>query len=84
MVLATIIVFSFYVKFFSSYNKTYGALAGVVVFMLLIYYAIYVVLIGALLNSEKQREITGATKPGDYPEASPDNVRDDESAASSR
>jgi membrane protein len=83
MVLATIIAFSFYVKFFSSYNKTYGALAGVVVFMLLIYYAIYVVFIGALLNSEKQRELTGATRPGDYPEASPDNVRDDETTANS-
>jgi membrane protein len=78
-VLITVIGFSFYVKFFSSYNKTYGALAGVVVFMLLIYYSIYVVLIGALLNSEKQREITGATDPRDYPEASPDNVRDDDS-----
>lgn len=82
MVLATIVAFSLYVRFFSSYNKTYGALAGVVVFMLLIYYSIYVVLIGALLNSEKQREITGATKPQDYPEASPDNVRSEESAAS--
>jgi membrane protein len=80
MVVLTILAFSFYVKFFSSYNKTYGALAGVVVFMLLIYYSIYVVFIGALLNSEKQREITGETRPRDYPEASPDNVRDDDDA----
>jgi membrane protein len=75
-VLVTLVAFSLYVRFFSSYNKTYGALAGVVIFMLLVYYAIYVVLIGALLNSEKQREVTGATYPSAYPEASPDNVRD--------
>jgi len=74
-VLLTVIGFSFYVRYFSSYNKTYGVLAGVVIFMLLIYYSIYVVLIGALLSAEKQRQITGATRPEDYPEASPDNVR---------
>jgi membrane protein len=82
-VLLTMVAFSLYVRFFSSYNKTYGALAGVVVFMLLVYYAIYVVLIGALLNSEKQREITGETDPSTYPEASPDNVRDDSATTSS-
>jgi membrane protein len=83
-VLITVLAFSFYVRFFSSYNKTYGALAGVVVFMLLLYYAIYVVFIGGLLNAEKQRQITGATQPSAYPEASPDNVRDSETDASGR
>ncbi|HVT64182.1 MAG TPA: YihY/virulence factor BrkB family protein [Mycobacteriales bacterium] len=74
-VLATVIGFAFYVRYFNSYNKTYGALAGVVVFMLLVYYAIYVVFIGALLSAERQRQITGAIRAEDYPEASPDNVR---------
>jgi membrane protein len=83
-VLATVVGFSLYVRFFASYNKTYGALAGVVIFMLLVYYAIYVVFIGALLNSEKQREVTGATYPEDYPEASPDNVRDEEQTAAGK
>ncbi|MBV9872511.1 MAG: YihY/virulence factor BrkB family protein [Frankiaceae bacterium] len=83
-VLLTMVAFSIYVRFFSSYNKTYGALAGVVIFMLLVYYAIYVVFIGALLNAEKQREITGATDPRDYPEASPDNVREKASSGSRR
>jgi membrane protein len=77
-VLLTLIGFSFYVRYFNSYNKTYGALAGVVVFMLLVYYAIYVVFIGALVSAERQRQITGAINPEDYPEASPDNVRADE------
>lgn len=76
-VLLTVIGFSFYVRYFNSYNKTYGALAGVVVFMLLVYYAIYVVFIGALISAERQRQITGATRPRQYPEASPDNVRRD-------
>jgi membrane protein len=83
-VLLTVVAFSFYVRFFNSYNKTYGAMAGVVVFMLLIYYSIYVVLLGALFSAEKQREITGATDPRDYPEASPDNVREEQRSASSR
>jgi membrane protein len=83
LVLLTLIAFSFYVRFAGSYNKTYGALAGVVIFMLLVYYAIYVVFLGALLNSEKQREITGDTDPESYPEASPDNVRDDKREKSS-
>jgi len=74
-VLLTVIGFSFYVRYFNSYNKTYGALAAVVVFMLLVYYAIYVIFIGALLSAERQRQITGATAPAAYPEASPDNVR---------
>lgn len=79
-VLATVVGFSFYVRFFNSYNKTYGALAAVVVFMLLIYYAIYMVFIGGLLNAEAQRQVTGATDPASYPEASPDNVRDEPSS----
>jgi membrane protein len=83
LVLITLIAFSFYVRFSGSYNKTYGALAGVVIFMLIVYYSIYVVLLGALLSSEKQREITGDTHPASYPEASPDNVRDDERETSS-
>jgi membrane protein len=74
-VLLTVIGFSFYVRYFNSYNKTYGALAGVVVFMLLVYYAIYVVFIGALVSAERQRQITGAIAAEDCPEASPDNVR---------
>jgi membrane protein len=74
-VLLTVIGFSFYVRYFNSYNKTYGALAGVAVFMLLVYYAIYVVFIGALISAERQRQITGAIESEDYPEASPDNVR---------
>ncbi|WP_261553929.1 YihY/virulence factor BrkB family protein [Frankia tisae] len=69
------VAFSFYVRAFGHYNKTYGTLGGVVILMLWLYYAVTVVLIGALLNAEAAREATGATAPETYPEASPVGVR---------
>ncbi|MCK9897923.1 YihY/virulence factor BrkB family protein [Frankia sp. AgB32] len=69
------LAFSFYVRSFSHYNKTYGALGGVVVLMLWLYYAVTVVLVGALLDAEAAREATGATRAETYPESSPVDVR---------
>ncbi|MGH3915812.1 MAG: YihY/virulence factor BrkB family protein, partial [Pseudonocardiaceae bacterium] len=46
------VAFSLYVNFFGSYNKTYGALAGVIVFMLWLYLSSYIVLLGAEINAE--------------------------------
>lgn len=70
------VAFSFYVRAFAQYNKTYGALGGVVILMLWLYYAVTVVLIGALLDAEAAREATGATDPASYPENSPAEVRE--------
>jgi membrane protein len=47
--------FAFYVANFSSYNKTYGALAGVIVFLVWMWITNLAVLIGAELNAETER-----------------------------
>ena len=48
-------LFGFYVSNFSSYNKTYGALAGVVVFLLWLWITNLALLFGAELDSELER-----------------------------
>jgi membrane protein len=48
-------LFGFYVSSFSSYNKTYGALAGVVVFLLWLWITNLALLFGAELDSELER-----------------------------
>jgi membrane protein len=48
-------LFAFYVATFSSYNKTYGALAGVVVFLVWMWITNLAILFGAELNAETER-----------------------------
>jgi len=48
-------VFGFYVANFSSYNKTYGALAGVIVFLLWLWLTNLALLFGAELDAELER-----------------------------
>jgi membrane protein len=47
--------FAFYVANFGSYNKTYGALAGVIVFLVWMWITNLAVLFGAELNAETER-----------------------------
>ena len=48
--------FAFYVANFGSYNKTYGALGGVIVFLVWLWISNIAMLLGAELNAELERE----------------------------
>jgi membrane protein len=47
--------FAFYVANFGSYNKTYGTLAGVIVFLVWMWITNIAVLLGAEINAETER-----------------------------
>jgi membrane protein len=48
-------LFAFYVANFASYNKTYGSLGGVIVFLVWLWITNIVILLGAELNAELER-----------------------------
>jgi membrane protein len=47
--------FAFYVANFGSYNKTYGALAGVIIFLIWLWISNIAILLGAEFNAELER-----------------------------
>jgi len=55
--------FGLYVSHFGSYNKTYGSLGGVVVFLTWLYLSAYIVIMGGELNSELERQQAMESKP---------------------
>ena len=59
--------FALFVSNFGSYNKTYGALGGVVVFLVWLWISNIVILLGAEFNAEleRQRAIEGGMEPPD-------------------
>ena len=59
--------FALYVSNFGSYNKTYGALGGVVVFLVWLWISNIMVLLGAEFNAELEREraIENGLRPPD-------------------
>lgn len=58
------ILFSLYVRNFGSYNESYGALAGVVMLLLWLYLSAFVVLLGAEVNCEMERQTRHDTTQG--------------------
>jgi membrane protein len=70
--------FALYVSNFSSYNKTYGALGGVIVFLVWLWISNIVILLGAEFNAEleRQRAIEDGMRPPDKePFAEPRDTR---------
>ena len=70
--------FAFYVGNFGSYNKTYGALGGVIVFLVWLWISNIMILLGAEFNAELERgrAIQGGMRPADKePFAEPRDTR---------
>src|SRR3712207_4272189 len=59
------LVFSYYAGNFGSYNETYGSLAGVIIFMLYIYYSALIMLVGAEMNQVIEWHIPGGKDEGE-------------------
>jgi membrane protein len=56
--------FSVYVSHFSSYDKTYGSLGGVVVMLTWLYLSSFVALFGAVINAQSERQTLADTTSG--------------------
>jgi membrane protein len=54
--IAASIGFAVYVAFFGSYNKTYGSLGAVIVFLVWLYISNNALLLGVLINAERERQ----------------------------
>ncbi len=59
------LLLSFYLDTFGSYDKTYGALAGVIILTFYIYYSAVILLIGAEVNQVIEWHIPGGKSEGD-------------------
>ncbi|NWF25483.1 YihY/virulence factor BrkB family protein [Streptomyces sp. PKU-EA00015] len=69
--------FAVYVANFGSYNKTYGTLAGVIVFLVWLWITNLAILLGLEFDAEmsRQRAIAGGHPPADEPYVEPRDTR---------
>jgi membrane protein len=69
--------FAFYVANFASYNKTYGTMAGVIVFLVWLWITNLAILLGLEFDAEtvRQRAIAGGHPPGAEPYTRPRDTR---------
>jgi membrane protein len=63
--------FAFYAANFGSYNKTYGTLGAIIGFMTWIWVSAIVILVGAEINAETERQAKGDTPAADKAEIAP-------------
>lgn len=77
-------LFSWYVSNFGSYNETYGSMGAIIILLMWFYISAFVVLLGAEINSEMERQTepdttTGEPKPrGARGAAAADEVADED------
>jgi membrane protein len=71
------VAFAFYIANFGSYNKTYGALAGVIIFLVWLWISNISILLGAEFNAEleRQRQIEAGHPPEREPFVEPRDTR---------
>ncbi|MEW2560656.1 MULTISPECIES: YihY/virulence factor BrkB family protein [Streptomyces] len=69
--------FAFYVANFASYNKTYGTMAGVIVFLVWLWITNLAILLGLEFDAEsvRQRAIVGGLPPDKEPYTEPRDTR---------
>jgi len=62
-------LFALYVAFFGNYNKVYGALGGIIIFLIWMWLSNTAILLGAEFNAELEREraIAGGVPPDREP-----------------
>jgi membrane protein len=80
------LLFGFYVANFSNYNRTYGSLAGVIVFLLWLWITNLALLFGAELDAELERgrELQGGLRAEETLQLPPRDTRKSDKAASKR
>lgn len=78
--------FGFYVSNFSSYNKTYGSLAGVIIFLLWLWLTNLALLFGAEVDSEleRARELEAGIEAEETLQLPPRDTKKSEKAAAKR